>query len=947
MTSDESEVSAVTTHENGHMDADMTPAGGALRGESWKSRQRILELNVRDASPPPSEVPRLSAARGVHMRRLADADRRSVALARRALLLTAVLAVAGSGLGVFAALRGEVAGIQIVLVLSCLLLSVAALVLLLFCRDLAVQTIATVATTYFAIHLCAGAFAAVRENGHHLNLLVYLVWFFPLLVFNKLVNEPAVARFLAKGLLLAPFLVLGLLLSRLPAEFDQNVLFFLGAYGLSYISFALMLDIVARYREEYIVERERAESLKTESEILESLSDSFISVDSEFRLIYLNNAACSEFAVERSAVLNRRISDAAPSFFSQSMREPLLAASAKITASMFEVQNERKDRWYEMRCFPRPDGISIYFRNVTESVLSRHRVEEAQRSMRQQAELLDKAQDAIFVQDMDERLIYWNKSAERLYGWTAEEVMGRRLGDIFHDTLTDTNQTIACVLRTGEWGGELSHIHRNGNILVVESHWTLVRGEDGEPRSILSINTDITNRKAAEAKIHHLAFYDVLTELPNRSLLQERLEKALEITAQRGGMGALFFIDLDDFKTLNDTLGHDIGDLLLQQVAHRLRSCVRSWDTVARLGGDEFVVMLEGFSEDARKTATDARAVGDKILKAIRQTFELRNFEYNCTASIGVTLFPEWCDTVEDLLKRADLAMYRAKAQARDGMCFFDPEMQTFVASRAALLSDLRRALQTRSFELHYQPQVDRDRSVTGAEALLRWRHPRGRMVPPNEFIPLAEDAGLIAELGRWVLETACAELAEWADRPEMEALSLSVNVSSRQFRDPSFVNLVQEVLRASGSNPQRLKLEITESSAMENVDDTITKMMALKAFGVGFSLDDFGTGHSSLSHLKRLPLDEIKIDRSFVRDVLTDSKDASIARTIITLGQNLNLSVIAEGVETEGQREFLEREGCLAYQGYLYSKALPASQFAAFVRDACLREQDADLISA
>ena len=404
-------------------------------------------------------------------------------------------------------------------------------------------------------------------------------------------------------------------------------------------------------------------------------------------------------------------------------------------------------------------------------------------------------------------------------------------------------------------------------------------------------------------------------------------------------MGAILFIDLDDFKTLNDTLGHDTGDLLLRQVALRLTSCVHARDTVARFGGDEFVVILEALSDDIGTGETEAKAVAAKILSALMQPYTLGNCEYNGTGSIGITLFPGWSDTPDDLLKRADLALYRVKLQGGNAMCFFDPAMQTLAASRAALKADLRKALRNREFELLYQPQVDVKGYVTGAEALLRWQHPRGGMVPPNEFIPLAEEAGLIVELGRWVLETACSQLAEWAALPEMDRIGIAVNVSLRQFLDSSFVSLVREVLCESGANPNMLKIEITESSVMEKVDDTIAKMSALKVHGVTFSLDDFGTGYSSLSHLKRLPLNQLKIDRSFVKDVLGNVKDASIARTIITLGRNLNLSVIAEGVETAGQREFLEKEGCYAYQGYLFSDALVPSQFEAFVAAALRRE--------
>jgi diguanylate cyclase (GGDEF)-like protein/PAS domain S-box-containing protein len=615
------------------------------------------------------------------------------------------------------------------------------------------------------------------------------------------------------------------------------------------------------------------------------------------------------------------------------MLTELRAASDQTSVTMFEAQDSKHGMWYEMRCFPQPERMSIYFRNITESVLSRCTLEAAQIRLREQSQLLDKAQDAIFVQDMDSRLLYWNKGAERLFGWSAAEVMDRFVGDVFHQTREDVRGAFTAVLQDGECTCEMSKCHKDGRALIVESRSTLLRNDAGEPHSILSINTDISNRKTADARIHNLAFYDVLTGLPNRALLRERLEEKLAAASTPKSMGALMLIDLDDFKTLNDSSGHDVGDLLLQEVALRLTSCIRECDTVARFGGDEFVVLLEMLSPDAELAGREARAIGEKILCACREPYLLGDNEYDGTGSIGATLLQGTQDSVDALLKRVELAMYRAKAQGRNTICFFDPAMETLAASRAELLADLKKAMQNHDFQLHYQPQVDSGGRVTGAEALLRWPHAQRGMVPPNEFIPLAESAGLIIDLGLWVLQTACVQIAAWAHQPEMEGLNFAVNVSLRQFLDSHFVQLVEKVLRETGANPHRLKLEITESFMMEKGVETIAKMTTLRGRGVGFSMDDFGTGYSSLSQLKSLPLDQLKIDQSFVRDVLNGVRDASIVRTIITLGRSLNLSVIAEGVETEDQREFLERQGCYAYQGYLFSPALPPSGFEDFVR--------------
>ncbi|MEO8407857.1 MAG: EAL domain-containing protein, partial [Oxalobacteraceae bacterium] len=428
--------------------------------------------------------------------------------------------------------------------------------------------------------------------------------------------------------------------------------------------------------------------------------------------------------------------------------------------------------------------------------------------------------------------------------------------------------------------------------------------------------------------IEYLAFYDPLTRLPNRRLLLDRLQQALASSARSHRTGALLFIDLDNFKMLNDTLGHDKGDLLLRQVAQRLAGCVREGDSVARLGGDEFVLVLEDLSGNANEAATQAEAVGEKILAALHHPYHLAGHEYHNTASIGVALFVDHQSSVDALMKYADLAMYEAKKAGRNTLRFFDPHMQAAITARADLEQDLREALQQRQFLLYYQPQVDAAGRITGTEALLRWQHPQRGIVSPTVFVPLAEETGLIVPLGLWVLETACHQLVAWATKPETAHLGVAVNVSAMQFRRPDFVEQVRQVLDRSGANPRKLKLELTESLLLDNVEEVIARMTVLKAWGIGFSLDDFGTGYSSLSYLKRLPLDQLKIDQSFVRDLLTDPNDAAIARTIVALAQSLGLSVMAEGVETKEQRDCLALQGCHAYQGYLFGSPVPVADF-------------------
>jgi diguanylate cyclase (GGDEF)-like protein len=442
-----------------------------------------------------------------------------------------------------------------------------------------------------------------------------------------------------------------------------------------------------------------------------------------------------------------------------------------------------------------------------------------------------------------------------------------------------------------------------------------------------------TERQLVKEKIDNLAFFDQLTGLPNRTLLLDRLQQAMAASKRSGKHGALLFVDLDNFKTLNDTLGHDIGDLLLKQVARRLRPCVRERDTVARLGGDEFVIILAEMTVVDGNVATQIGKISEKIRAALSQPYLLGEVPYYSTASIGATAFLGDQVSNDDLMKQADLAMYKAKEGGRNAWRFFDPYMEHALREQAALEDDLRRAIREGQLVLHYQAQIVGELRVTGAEVLVRWQHPERGLIMPGDFISLAEKTGLILPLGHWVLQKACRQLAQWASQPEMSSLTLAVNVSAHQFRQPDFVEQVLTVLQETGANPKRLKLELTESMLVHNVQEIIEKMSALKVKGVGFSLDDFGTGYSSLSYLKRLPLDQLKIDQSFVRDILIDNNDAAIAKLVIVLADSMGLMVIAEGVEIESQRHLLAHMGCHAYQGYLFSRPVPLAAFEALVQ--------------
>jgi len=443
-----------------------------------------------------------------------------------------------------------------------------------------------------------------------------------------------------------------------------------------------------------------------------------------------------------------------------------------------------------------------------------------------------------------------------------------------------------------------------------------------------ALEQDIAERKAAEDKVQLLAFYDPLTHLPNRRLLLDRLQHTFALSTRHHNHGAVLFIDLDQFKTLNDTKGHKVGDLLLVEVSKRLQSCVTDGNTVARLGGDEFVIILEELSEEAAQAAVQVKTVCDKILKVVSQVYSLDGFEYHTSTSIGITLFQNQEIGVDELLKRADIAMYQAKGAGRNTMRFYDPAMQAALEARTALGNDLHRGLTENQFVLHYQPQVDAHHDLLGAEALIRWLHPQRGLVSPLEFIPLAEEMGLITLIGQWVLETACAQLKRWEAHPQTSKLTLAVNVSARQFHQSNFTEQVHQTLLKHEIKPDRLKLELTESVVLDNIEDTIIKMQALRKVGVRFSMDDFGTGYSSLSYLTQLPLDQLKIDQSFVRNLGVNNRDAVIVQTIIGMASNLEIEVIAEGVETKEQWLFLEQHGCGMYQGYLFGKPCPIEEF-------------------
>ncbi|MBI3903326.1 MAG: EAL domain-containing protein [Nitrosomonadales bacterium] len=543
--------------------------------------------------------------------------------------------------------------------------------------------------------------------------------------------------------------------------------------------------------------------------------------------------------------------------------------------------------------------------------------------------------EGILITDAQANIVRVNRAFEEITGYSAGEVLGRnpRMLSSGRQSKEFYAEMWRALLEEGGWSGEILDRRKNGEIYPKWLTISAVKNEQGKVTEYVAIFSDITARKRAEEEIRSLAFFDALTGLPNRRFLLDRFHLALSQSARSHHCGALLFLDMDKFKILNDTQGHDYGDLMLIEVGRRIRECVRETDTVARLGGDEFVVLFEEIGANMQEASKKIALIAEKVRAVLSEPYALKGYEFRSSPSIGVSMYRGNAESVDILMKQADMAMYQAKDAGRNAVRFFDPLMQQAVEARAELETDLRGALHNHELQLHYQIQMDSDSRPIGAEALIRWMHPRRGMVPPLQFIPVAEESALILDIGHWVFEDACRQLAEWQQDEQMCHLVLAVNVSAHQFRLRDFVERLEAVIARYDIVPAHLKLELTESVVLGDVADVVVKMHALKALGVRLSLDDFGTGYSSLAYLKQLPLDQIKIDQSFVRDVITDPNDAVMVKAIIDMAQNFRLNVIAEGVETEAQLAFLKQNGCMAYQGYLFSKPVPVGEFEALAR--------------
>ncbi|MEW6024439.1 MAG: EAL domain-containing protein [Pseudomonadota bacterium] len=677
----------------------------------------------------------------------------------------------------------------------------------------------------------------------------------------------------------------------------------------------LRTEVAVRTREL----RENEEKLTT---ILDSVESLIYIKDAQSRYQYVNGAMCRMLGRPAAAIVGQ---DDEALFGVVQARIARAGDHAVLTEHRrYEAEERLFGNIYLTTKMPLTRDGEVYgLCGVTTDITPNKQAEESLRI----AAIVFQSGEGMCVLNPEATMIEANEAWGILVGTPAAELPGTAFppfsleqdGDDYRERMWNM------VRRDQTWQGEVWTRRRNGQAYPAWLTVSAVRDADGVLTNFVCTQSDISARKQADEKIVQLAYYDPLTGLPNRRLLYERVDHCLGQHGRNRRVGALLFLDMDNFKDLNDSRGHVVGDHLLQQVAARLLQCARDSDTVARLGGDEFVILLESVGASEEEALRHADTVGHKILTALRVPFEVGGAVHHASCSIGITLCTGHEQQLDDLMRRGDLAMYDAKRQGRNTLRFFHVSMEQEVTYRTAIETELREALRESQFVLHYQGQVDGEGMLTGAEALVRWQHPQRGLVGPGGFIAIAETSGLIVPLGRWVLRTACEQLAAWAAAPGTVHLTLAVNVSVRQFLQDDFVEETLAILRETGADPTRLKLELTETLMIEGVEETIEKMRALREHGICFSLDDFGTGYSSLSYLKRLPLDQLKIDQSFVRDVLDDPNDASIARSVVALGKSLGLGIIAEGVETEAQRSFLAEIGCDNWQGFLFSRPVDA----------------------
>jgi diguanylate cyclase (GGDEF)-like protein/PAS domain S-box-containing protein len=699
---------------------------------------------------------------------------------------------------------------------------------------------------------------------------------------------------------------------------------------------ALHLQIANTTLEDKIERRtQQLKDLQTNSQrMLDSMAEGMYGVDTEGNCTFVNAAFLRILGYDNEAeIIGKHIHELI--HHSHQDGSPYPSHECR----MYQAYQAQQAINVDDEVFWRKDGVSVAVEYWSHPIVDSGRIIGAVATFlditeRKRAEaillrnkvVIETAQDGFWMTNAQGFLLEANQAYSEMSGYRIDELLNMHISQLEaqESTLAEVDAHITKIMTDGSDQFETRHRHKDGHEIDMEISATFI----AELQLFFVFCRDISERKKAEQEIHQLAFYDILTTLPNRRLLMDRLQLAFAVSEFNNQYGAVMFLDLDRFKSLNDTKGHDIGDLLLVEVAKRLQSCAREVDIVARFGGDEFVVVLEMLGSSIREAATQAEMIGETIRHVLNQPYQLKQHLHHCTPSIGIVLFKGHQTPIDDLLKHADTAMYQSKNAGRNTIRFYDPALQAALQARIHLEQELHVALEQRQFRLFYQIQMDNTLRPLGAEGLLRWMHPERGLVVPDEFIPLLEETGLIVTIGLWVLQTACEQLKVWEQDPVAHDLTLSINVSAKQFHQDDFVSQLRGILQQTGAEARLLKLELTESTVLENVDDTIAKMHELKALGISLSMDDFGTGYSSLQYLKRLPLDQIKIDQAFVRDIVSDPNDAAIIQAIIAMSNALGLSVIAEGVENKAQQAFLERHGCNIFQGYLFSRPIMPEQF-------------------
>ncbi|KHJ52757.1 diguanylate cyclase [Vreelandella venusta] len=672
--------------------------------------------------------------------------------------------------------------------------------------------------------------------------------------------------------------------------------------------------------------------------LIHSVQDMIFVFDGQGRFTYIHALDADKLLLDSAQALGKSYAEVLPMPLAQAFDDVFQQVQRTRQVATFEYSLPLGQQSRDFHATLSPLVSSTQQPDELEGVLSVTReVTDAKRAEveLQIAAAAFQAHLGIMVTDARGTILKVNDTFKRITGYSDAEVVGRnpRMFSSGHHNAAFYRRLWRSVLSTGSWEGEIWNQRKNGELFPEWLTISAVHDRNGSLTHYVATMSDISERKAAEQEIHQLAFYDPLTGFANRRLFIDRIGVALKELNRHQRCGALILLDLDSFNHVNDTLGHHIGDRLLQNVARRFGQMLRDTDTLARLGGDEFAVLVEGVDGSPRKTQALAEHIANKLMAALDTPIQVGDEQASVTASVGITVMADSQRSADDYLQQADMALSQAKASGRRTLRFFDPSMQAALLARVRLEADLRLALDHQQWQLHYQLQVDEQGRIVGVEALLRWHHPERGLVSPGEFIPLLESTGLINDVGEWVLAAACHQLAAWQHQPGFEQLTISVNISPLQFRENDFLDRVEQVFLRTHAPLERLKLEVTETLFVEARDDARDKMLSLKARGVRFSLDDFGTGYSSLAYLAQLPLDQLKIDQSFVQQVLESSANAAIVESTIALAKSLNLDVIAEGVETPAHQAWLMAHGCHAFQGYLFGRPMPVEEMEQAVR--------------